>query len=104
MSRAFNNLIQNAVEAIGTEKDGLIEIIIAANEESYLVHFKDDGPGIPEDKADMIFSPSFTTKTSGMGLGLALVRSIIVNAGGDISFESIENNGAVFTITLPRVR
>jgi signal transduction histidine kinase len=50
---------------------------------------------------DKIFSPSFTTKTSGMGLGLALVRSIIQEAGGEITFESSPETGTVFIILLP---
>ena len=61
----------------------------------------DNGPGIPEAMMDKIFSPSFTTKSSGMGLGLALVRNIIVEAGGNVTFESSPDTGTVFIIMLP---
>ena len=100
--RVFNNLIQNSIEAIGNERDGIIDIRVKAEDDEFLIHVIDNGPGIPADQAEKIFSPSFTTKTSGMGLGLAMARSIIINSGGEITFESEKGNGAVFLIRLPR--
>jgi nitrogen fixation/metabolism regulation signal transduction histidine kinase len=99
--RVFNNLIQNAVQAIGKRHDGNISIQLEKRGREYLISVTDNGPGIPDDMMDKIFSPSFTTKTSGMGLGLALVRSIIVEAGGSISFESSSEKGTTFFIRLP---
>ncbi len=99
--RVFNNLIQNAVQAIGQEKQGSIKITLVKEQPDYLISVADNGPGIPEEMMDKIFSPSFTTKSSGMGLGLALVRSIILEAGGSITFESSPETGTVFIIRLP---
>jgi nitrogen fixation/metabolism regulation signal transduction histidine kinase len=99
--RVFNNLIQNSVQAIGQEDDGIIDISLEARENKYIIRVRDNGPGIPEETIDKIFSPSFTTKTSGMGLGLALVRSIILEAGGEVTFESSAEKGTSFIITLP---
>jgi len=101
--RVFNNLIQNAIEAIGPDQSGNIEISVEQDGYDFLVKVSDDGPGIPSEQADKIFSPSFTTKTSGMGLGLAMAKNIVVNSGGSISFESKEGSGTVFLIRLPRV-
>ena len=101
--RAFNNLIQNSVEAIGTERPGTIEITVLSHSDHYEISIVDDGPGIPNEQAGNIFSPSFTTKSGGMGLGLAIVKSIIINAGGDIAFVPGQVKGATFVITLPKV-
>ena len=104
MVRVFNNLIKNAVQAIGRETEGNIRISIKQSENQYITEVTDDGPGIPEDQANKIFSPSFTTKSSGMGLGLAIVQSIIMEAGGEISFTSEPGNGASFLIVLPLIQ
>ncbi len=102
--RVFNNLIQNSVQAIGQDKKGVIQITLDREQNNYLIRVADNGPGIPAEMMDKIFSPSFTTKSSGMGLGLALVRSIIEEAGGEINFESSPDTGAVFIIHLPVYR
>jgi len=99
--RVFNNLLQNAVQAIGHKREGLIKITLNPDQGNYVIRVIDNGPGIPREMMDKIFSPSFTTKSSGMGLGLALVRSIIVEAGGKINFESSAGEGTVFIISLP---
>lgn len=99
--RVFNNLIQNAVQAIGHNKEGSIRISLDREGKDYRISIADNGPGIPVEMMDKIFSPSFTTKTSGMGLGLALVKSILIEAGGGISFESSAGEGTTFIITIP---
>ena len=99
--RVFNNLIKNSVQAIGKKKKGLVEVRIDREEDHFLISVADNGPGIPDDMVDKIFSPSFTTKSSGMGLGLALVRSIVQEAGGEISFTSSPDHGTIFMIKLP---
>jgi len=99
--RVFNNLIQNSIQAIGKQKQGRINISLDQDGNTYVIRVEDNGPGIPKEMMDKIFSPSFTTKSSGMGLGLALVRSIIMEAGGSIDFESSPETGTVFIILLP---
>jgi signal transduction histidine kinase len=99
--RVFNNLIKNAVQAIGQDPGGHIDIRLDRIDRDFVISISDNGPGIPDDMVDKIFSPSFTTKSSGMGLGLALVRSIVTEAGGSVSFESKPGKGTVFTVFLP---
>lgn len=101
MLRVFNNLIRNAIQAIPTGKDGEIHILMNKNEEFYHVEIKDNGAGIPEELKDKIFSPNFTTKNAGMGLGLALSKNIIENSAGKVWFESTPNIGTSFFIEIP---
>ncbi|MCK9399420.1 MAG: ATP-binding protein [Bacteroidales bacterium] len=99
--RVFNNLIQNAVQAIGKKGDGLIRIKLSVEDDVYLIGISDNGAGITDEQASKIFSPSFTTKSSGMGLGLAMVKSILTIIGGTVSFESKPGEGATFSIKIP---
>ncbi len=101
--RAFNNLLKNSIQAIGTKTDGTIKIRIQKQLQSNIIEITDNGGGISEDIAGKIFSPNFTTKSGGMGLGLAIVKSIIINSGGEVSYTSHEGYGTTFIITLPLV-
>ena len=98
--RVFNNLIKNAIQAIGP-MNGEVGITITRTGSFYRVSVSDTGPGIPEEKRDKIFTPNFTTKTSGMGLGLAIVRSTILSYGGEVWYETDEGKGTIFGFTLP---
>ncbi len=64
-----------------------------------MVSVKDNGSGIPDSMKPKIFVPNFTTKSTGTGLGLAMVKNIITAFGGEIWFESDENTGTVFHLT-----
>ena len=64
---------------------------------------KDNGSGISEANYSKVFVPNFSTKNSGMGLGLAICRKITESANGTISFVSEVNKGTTFTVTLPRI-
>jgi signal transduction histidine kinase len=100
MLRVFNNIIKNAVQAIEPNKRGLIEILLEKDKEGYLATVTDNGRGISEEDYARIFVPNFTTKTRGMGLGLALTKNIVEQSGGKIWFESGEN-GTKFFVWLP---
>lgn len=99
--RVFNNLIKNAIQAY--KKDAVAQIHITSNTEGkfYKIVIQDYGQGIPEKLQDNIFQPYFTTKTAGMGLGLAMVKSIIQSFNGHISFTSQMGIGTSFIIRLP---
>lgn len=99
--RVFNNLLKNAIQAVSEDKKGLIEVSLTKNNSNYLIAVKDNGTGISPDVFDKIFVPNFTTKTGGMGLGLAMVKNIIESVDGKIWFESKENEGATFFVSLP---
>lgn len=104
VSRVFINLIKNSIQAIENPKNGFIRIIVEEKENTQIVHFSDNGSGIPEDQIEKVFSPNFTTKSGGMGLGLAMVKNIIRNSGGEITFNSTTGVGTSFFITLPKYR
>ncbi|HHN47633.1 MAG TPA: sensor histidine kinase [Bacteroidales bacterium] len=99
--RVFNNLIQNSVQAIGDAPNGLIEIETLKENDQWHVRVTDNGTGISQEQKEKIFSPYFTTKSSGMGLGLAIVKNIVSGTGGSISFTSEENNGTSFHLYFP---
>jgi len=97
--RVFNNILKNAVQSVPENKNGKIKINISAENEMILVSVKDNGNGIPESMKEKIFVPNFTTKSTGTGLGLAMVKNIISAFGGEIWFESNENEGTIFYLT-----
>jgi signal transduction histidine kinase len=65
------------------------------------INITDNGKGIPEELQSKLFTPSFTTKSSGMGLGLSIVKNIIESFGGNITFNTKVNHGTTFIIELP---
>jgi len=103
MNRVLSNLIKNAIQAIPEDTEGIIEINTSTTDSTFIVEITDNGNGIPEEKQSQIFEPNFTTKTNGMGLGLAMVKNIIENADGTISFTTQENVGTSFFIELPQI-
>lgn len=99
--RVFNNLLKNALQAIPEQKKGEIGVTLQIVNDQCMISIADNGVGIAPDRAEKVFEPNFTTKTSGTGLGLAMSRSIIESGGGKIWFESNEPKGTVFFISLP---
>lgn len=99
--RIFNNLIKNAIQAIPAGRSGKIDITLEQQESNCFIQFADNGSGIPTDQQTLIFSPNFTTKSAGMGLGLAMVKNIVDHSGGRIWFESRPGEGTIFYILLP---
>ena len=99
--RVFNNLIKNAVQAIPDDVKGRVEVNVKVGK-TVVVEIHDNGKGINEDIANDIFVPNFTTKSSGMGLGLAMVKSLIEGMGGDIALDRTVQVGAKFRISLKR--
>lgn len=101
MLRVFNNLIKNAIQAIPMERNGRILVKLTEDLNFVSVSIQDNGAGISETMKDKIFAPNFTTKSTGTGLGLAMVKQIIESHDGEISFESAPGN-TVFTVRLPK--
>ena len=102
LNSAVGNLVKNAVQAIGSKPDGKIDVTLKSEEARFVISVKDNGKGIKDEDKDQIFLPNFTTKTGGSGVGLSLTYNIVQAAGGTISFESQEGEGAEFVITLPK--
>ena len=100
--RVITNLVKNAIQSIPKENENpLVEIEIYQEKESVIIKVKDNGSGIDEENKPYVFEPKFTTKTSGMGLGLGIIKKIIENYQGTITFESQLNVGTEFMVTLP---
>jgi signal transduction histidine kinase len=99
--RCFNNLIKNSIEARFEKRRSIIRIFIYCREGFVHIEIKDNGIGIPEDLGQKIFTPNFTTKTSGTGLGLAFVKQIIESIGGIIRFKTFPGMGTTFFISVP---
>ncbi len=88
IGRVFTNLIKNAMQALDAHKDGDIIIMLKKLPTMVEVSISDNGNGIPEDIQDKVFRPNFTTKSTGMGLGLAISKNIVEGSGGTISFKT----------------
>jgi signal transduction histidine kinase len=99
--RMLNNLIQNAIQATKNEDDRKVIIRLQKKNNTYLIEVEDNGMGIPKELEDKIFKPNFTTKTKGMGLGLAIVQTIITNHHGDINYIKAKDRGTIFRVQLP---
>lgn len=101
MNRVFTNLLANAVDACLSKEDCKIEIYERQHENRVTISIHDNGEGIPADMRSRIFTPNFTTKSSGTGLGLAMSKSIVEQANGRIWFETEEGKGTTFFVELP---
>ncbi len=99
MRRVLINLIENSVEAAG--ENGALAIRTQSLNGTVKLLVSDSGPGVAEKDRERIFQPYISTKDSGMGLGLAVVRSIVENHGGQIVVTDGPDGGARFEITLP---
>lgn len=102
LNSIFTNLIKNSIQAIGNKPDAQIRIHLTETIDHYLVRVADTGKGMTEEEASKVFTPNFTTKSSGMGMGLSIVYSLVHQAGGTISFETRPGEGTAFTIALPK--
>jgi PAS domain S-box-containing protein len=97
--QVFINIIINAIEAM--PEGGRLKIRAISKAEFVSIEFADTGGGIPASSMDKIFDPLFTTKAKGIGLGLAMCKSISERHGGDIAVKSNEGKGATFSVSLP---
>ncbi len=101
MKQAFYNVIKNSFEAMKSR--GILRIRTDLDESHVIVRFTDTGGGISAENLSRVFEPYFTTKTSGTGLGLLIVRRIVREHGGELSIESSEGKGLTLTIRLPHI-
>lgn len=100
--RIITNLVKNAIQAIPDEKtEKSILVAVKREENNVNITVKDNGIGIELEYIEHIFEPKFTTKTSGMGLGLGIIKNIIENYKGTITFETKYGKGTTFKVSLP---
>ena len=103
LRQAFINLFNNTKEALDG-KEGEITITASFTDDKNIrIDFEDNGPGIPKEIRDKVFTPYYTTKESGTGLGLPTIYNIITKMGGDIKIETGKKGGAGFIIHLPAI-
>ena len=101
--RIFTNLLKNAEQSIPENRKGKITIEAFTKDASVVIYIKDNGAGIPDAVKHKLFTPNFTTKSTGTGLGLAMVKNSVVSFNGTISFETEEHKGTTFTVIFPAV-
>ncbi|WEK33877.1 MAG: HAMP domain-containing sensor histidine kinase [Candidatus Pseudobacter hemicellulosilyticus] len=104
LNRLFTNLLQNAIEASENRAQRVIRMQEEMDGEVIIISIADNGEGIPEQTRSKIFTPNFTTKSSGTGLGLAMSKSIVEQAQGEIWFTTVEGEGSTFYVKLPLLR
>lgn len=102
--RVITNLVKNAIQAIPEEQPGKSVVVAIRRTDDWVkICVSDNGTGIAPQDAPRIFEPKFTTKSSGMGLGLGIIKNIIENYKGTITFETEVGKGTTFTVSLPLV-
>jgi nitrogen fixation/metabolism regulation signal transduction histidine kinase len=101
LTRIVTNLITNANHALKNQENPKIDIRVFERDDHVIIEVEDNGSGILEEDAPKIFEPKFTTKSSGMGLGLPMIKNIVEAYNGEISFTSEANEGTIFKVSLP---
>jgi len=100
--RIVTNLVTNATQATEGIENPKIQVYVSSENKTIKISVTDNGKGIDSSVEHLIFEPKFTTKSSGMGLGLPMIKKIIEAYNGSISFTSSKNVGTTFTVTLPK--
>ncbi|MCC1485205.1 sensor histidine kinase [Winogradskyella immobilis] len=102
--RVVTNLVKNGIQAIPeTSENPKIEVNVFSDETTVKITVMDNGSGISEENKPKVFEPKFTTKSSGMGLGLPMIKNIVETYQGSINFTSQLGEGTIFTVTFPKV-
>ena len=102
LQQVLLNLITNATDAVRERDHPKIAMRISRPDDMVLIQVEDNGCGIPEDKVKDLFKPFYTTKATGTGLGLVIVKKMITRMNGTIAIESKKDIGTVVTVTLPQ--
>jgi signal transduction histidine kinase len=100
MRRILTNLVTNAIQAM--QEEGQLTIQVNKKKDAVIITVQDTGMGIPEEVKAKMFTPLFTTKSKGQGLGLAVVKRLVDALKGTITFESIEGKGTNFIVIFPQ--
>jgi nitrogen fixation/metabolism regulation signal transduction histidine kinase len=102
LMRVFINLVKNGLQSIPEGREGLIRVgLETLKDHKVRITFADNGKGIPEEIRDKLFQPNFTTKSGGMGMGLAITHNIIRSFGGSIWYDTVLHQGTTFYVELP---
>jgi len=101
--RVITNLVKNAIQALPEQPNPRIVVTVTSEADMAVISVADNGKGIEAAFTDKIFEPKFTTKSSGMGLGLGMVKTIVETYKGRIDFTSQPGKGTVFNVRIPKV-
>ncbi len=104
LRRGIDNLVRNAIQAAAAiHAKGGGEVVVEASRagEQAVIEVRDNGPGVPADDVERIFDPYYTTKPEGTGLGLPIVKKVVLEHGGTVDCAPSERSGAVFSVRLP---
>lgn len=100
--RVITNLVKNAIQAVPDVESPRILVTVSSEGQNVKISVADNGVGISDEFRQKVFEPKFTTKSSGTGLGLGMVKNIVENYGGTINFTSQVGKGTVFTVRFPK--
>lgn len=101
LEQVFHNLLSNAVQAIQQTPAPTVIFTINITLKQWVIKIEDNGPGLNHQQLDNLFSPFYTTRESGLGLGLTLCETLVQRMGGDIKAKNNEHGGACFILTFP---
>ena len=100
--RVVTNLVKNATQALQEKENPKILVEVSEEDEMVVIRVSDNGIGVSKEDKEKVFEPKFTTKSSGMGLGLAMVKNIVETYQGEITFISEKDKGTIFTVKFPK--
>ena len=103
LEQVFHNLLSNAIQAIQQTPAPTVIFTINITLKQWVIQIEDNGPGLSHQQLDHLFTPFYTTRESGLGLGLTLCETLVQRMGGDIKAGSSEYGGACFTLTFPLI-
>ena len=103
LRQVIANVVKNALEATDRQANGRVEVSVFARGAGGVVEVRDNGVGMEPENRDKIFLPFFTTKPTGTGLGMAIVKKIMDLHGGEIEIDSARGRGTVVRLVIPRV-
>ncbi len=101
LEQALINLLKNAIEAAADGPDPQVELICTCTEIETTLAVRDNGRGLPEVDPELVFTPFFTTKTGGSGIGLSLARQVALSHGGSLVAQANPPQGTVFSLRIP---
>ncbi|HDL8088801.1 TPA: sensor histidine kinase [Yersinia enterocolitica] len=103
LEQVFHNLLSNAIQAIQHTPTPTVTFTVNSTEKQLVIKIEDNGAGLNQQQLDNLFTPFYTTRESGLGLGLTLCETLVQRMGGDIKSGNNEHRGACFTLTFPLI-
>ncbi|EMQ2081696.1 TPA: ATP-binding protein [Yersinia enterocolitica] len=103
LEQVFHNLLSNAIQAIQHTPTPTVTFTVNSTEKQLVIKIEDNGAGLNQQQLDNLFTPFYTTRESGLGLGLTLCETLVQRMGGDIKAGNNEHRGACFTLTFPLI-